>query len=336
LACAVLVTGVVTEPAVAHQGGKAEPLIAAAVDGKGLVRTLTVRLTDVDSRKPVAGATVTVTAEMTRPHTMTLAPWALAEQRRPPGTYRARVRFPMAARWTVTIAVTGAKVVAARSQLVMTTRSTRAATQPSPTPQLEVLPTRLGERLQESDLLSIVVLWLHALSAFAWMVGVVVMALALTARPGVLAERIRLRLASAYREWGALVHWSLVPAIVLTGIYNMLEVTPFPLVWRPGELERLADIPYGVLYETILLLKLGLFAALLITGTQLLVRTLREEPSAFTPQTSGPPGFAATLVSALGAPGLLYLACMPLIAGAAAALRYVHVLSHVGTVLSNS
>lgn len=334
---AAVVAGFAAAPAGAHEGGKAQPRIAAGVSGAGLVRTLTVRLTDVDSREPVPGATVTATAEMTEPHTMTLWPWTLAEQRRPPGIYRARVRFPMAARWTVLIAVTGKEVVAARSQLPVTTRSSAAAGgPPPPSSTLEVLPTRLEDHLEERDLLSIAVLWLHALFAFAWMVGVVVMALALTARPGVLAEGIRIRLASAYRSWGALVHWSLVPAIVLTGIYNMLEVTPFPLVWRPGELERLADIPYGALYESILLLKLGLFAALLVAGTQLLLRTLREQPSAFAPRTEESAGFTGTLFSALGAPGLVYLACMPLIAGAAAALRYVHVLSHVGTVVSGS
>lgn len=91
-----------------------------------------------------------------------------------------------------------------------------------------------------------------------------------------------------------------------------------------------------MLYESILLLKLGLFAALLITGTQLLLRTVRGQPSAFAARANNPAGFTRTLVSALGAPGILYLACVPLIAGAAAALRYVHVLSHVGTVLSNS
>jgi hypothetical protein len=61
---------------------------------------------------------------------------------------------------------------------------------------------------------------------------------------------------------------------------------------------------------------------------------VREEPSAFAARTSGAAGFTQTLVSALGPPGILYLACVPLIVAAAAALRYVHVLSHVGAVIS--
>jgi hypothetical protein len=154
-------------------------------------------------------------------------------------------------------------------------------------------------------------------------VGVVAMVLALSARPGVLAERFRLRLREGYLDWGAWLHWGLVPAIVLTGIYNILEVSPFPLAWRPGDIARLDDIPYGALYEAILAVKLGLFAALLITGTQVLRRVTRERG----------PGRPATLISALGPSGIFYLATVPLIIGAAMALRYVHVLSHVGEVL---
>lgn len=305
----------------AHRGGKAEPRIAAAVTGRGVEQTILVRLTDADSGDPVRGARVEVVAEMTEPHLMRLAPWLLAEAR--DGVYRARVRFPMAADWALTIEAGGSAVVPARA-----TTSRRVSAEPVQAPSGAAapvpLPTVLEDRLAERDYLSMASLWLHSVSAFGWIVGVVAMALALSARPGVLAERFRLRVREAYLDWGAWLHWGLVPAIVLTGIYNILEVSPFPLAWRPGDIARLDDIPYGALYEAILAVKLGLFAALLITGTQVLRRVTRREGG-----TSEP----ATLVSALGPSGIFYLATVPLILGAAMALRYVHVLSHVGEVL---
>ena len=306
--------------AAAHRGGRAEPRIAAAVTGRGVDQTILVRLVDADSGEPVRGARVEVTAEMTRPHVMRLAPWRLPE--RGDGTYRALVRFPMAAEWTLEIDAEGNKLVPARATTtrVVSAEPSRPATG---TATAAPLPTVVDDRVNERDVVTMVALWLHSISALGWIVGVLVMALALSARPGVLAERFRLRLRAAYLDWGAWLHWGLVPAIVLTGIYNVVDVTPFPLAWRPGDLARLGNIPYGALYEAILAVKLGLFAALLITGTQLLRRVTRE------PRTKEPP----SIVAALGPSGLLYVATVPLILGAAMALRYVHVLSHVGEVL---
>ena len=112
-ACSAVAGLAVAGTVLAHSGGKAEPRIAAGVSrGSGLLlRVITVRLTDIDQGTPVSGATVTAAAEMTDPHVMRAAPWRLDETT--PGVYRARVRFPMAADWSVRIDVTGEKVIAA-------------------------------------------------------------------------------------------------------------------------------------------------------------------------------------------------------------------------------
>ena len=78
-------------------------------------------------------------------------------------------------------------------------------------------------------------------------------------------------------------------------------------------------------------MKLGLFVVLLITGTQVLLRTVRPQPPETTVQDKG---FVRALGAGLGPPGLFYLATVPLILAAAMALRYVHILSHVAEVLS--
>jgi hypothetical protein len=317
----------------AHEGGKAQPRIAAALSANaGTVRVLNVRLTDIDSGKPVRGATVVATAEMSEPHLMRLAPWQLSETAA--GLYRARVRFAMPARWTVSITVSGEQVVAARSSLQATVERGAAAAPPvAPgAPDLAPLPTRLEDELSDRDYLTMAVLWLHGLAALGWIVGVLVMLVALGTDPGILADGIRTKVRDAYRDWGAWFHWSLVPWIVLTGTYNMLVVTPFPLAWRPSEVRQLVDVPYGALYEAILIVKLGLFAALLVTGTQLLRRTVRT-PAPAPAGNPHPPGFARSLVRALGAPGIVYLATVPLILAAAMALRYIHILSHVAEVV---
>lgn len=195
-------------------------------------------------------------------------------------------------------------------------------------------PTRVGDDLSGRDIETMFVLWFHGLAAMGWIAGVIVMAIALSTRPGVLAEGLRTRLRDGYVAWGAWVHWGLVPAVVLTGIYNMLVVTPFSLAWRPNEIRALDEVPYGALYEAILLVKLGLFAALLVTGTQVLARTLRARPPSNSAVAGEDRGFARTLGAALGPPGIAYLATVPLILGAAMALRYVHILSHVGEVVA--
>ncbi len=335
LAVLALAAGVGVEPAAAHESGKAEPRIAAGVEAaEGLERVLTVRLTDLDSGEPVTGATVMAQAEMTKPHPMRTAPWSLPEQS--PGIYRARVRFAMPASWTVALRATGDNVVAASSEL--TVRIERGAEASSPPAAgdsgLAILPTRIEDTVADRDVATMAVLWLHGLSALGWIIGVLVMALALSTRPGVLAEGVRSRLAEGYRRWGAWLHWSCVPVIISTGIYNMLYVTPFPIAWRPSQFDALADIPYGPLYEAILIVKLGLFAALLITGTQVLIRATRLEPTQ-SPSSNPKSGFASALASALGPPGIFYLATVPLILAAAVTLRYIHILSHVAEVVSS-
>lgn len=236
----------------------------------------------------------------------------------------------MPADWTVAINVAGDKVVPASARLGV--RIERAGT-PSATAGPTPLPTRLEDELTERDLETMFVLWVHSVAALGWIIGVVVMAIALSARPGVVAEGLRNRLRAGYASWGAWVHWSLVPAIVLTGIYNMIVVTPFPLVWRPSEIKELVDVPYGALYEAILLVKLGLFGALLITGTQTLARSLRP-PAGSAPAENRDVGFLRTLGHALGPAGITYVATVPLIVAAAMSLRYVHILSHVAEVVA--
>ena len=68
-----------------------------------------------------------------------------------------------------------------------------------------------------------------------------------------------------------------------------------------------------------------------MTGTLLLGRTLHPPE----PVRDKVQGAWRTLVTALGAPGLLYVAIVPFVLGAAAALRYVHILSHVAEVLAS-
>lgn len=127
----VAAVGLMGAPAAgAHEGGKPEPRIAAGVSGSpGLFRILTVRLTDVDSGKPVAGATVIASAEMTSPQVMRTSPWQLAELS--PGLYRARVRFPMPADWSVSVGASGDDVVAASSMLPVRIASDAATSSPS-------------------------------------------------------------------------------------------------------------------------------------------------------------------------------------------------------------
>jgi putative copper export protein len=192
-----------------------------------------------------------------------------------------------------------------------------------------VLPTRLETDVTGRDFLTMLMLWAHGLAAMGWIIGVIAMTIALSTQP-LLAGPVRAGISAAYRKWGALVHWGFVPVIVATGIYNMVYVTPFTLRWPWSS--ALDGIAYGNTYEAILLVKLGLFVVLLLTGTALLFRVLRPEPSANAESTAGP---FRTLVSALGAPGLVYVTTVPLILGAAMALRYVHILSHVAEVVNS-
>ena len=331
-------------PAGAHREGTAEPRIAAGLsDEAGLVRTLTVRLTDRDSGDPVRGATVVAAAELTGGGLETSGV-RLSEVR--PALHRARITFPDAGAWRIRITVSGEKVVKARAALPVQIEPAEDAAGAPGTPTEEEthgggngadvtpLATTIEAELVGGDYLRMAVLWIHGLAAMGWIVGVLVMAVALSTRPGVLAETARRRLAEGYLSWGAWAHWSLVLVIVATGVYNMLEVTPFPLAYTPSQWEELADVPYGLLYEGILIVKLALFVSLLNTGTMTLLRII-DPPLPVVPVTNPHPGFVRTLGSALGPAGVFYLATVPLILGAAMALRYVHVLSHAAGATSH-
>jgi uncharacterized membrane protein len=328
----------------AHRDGEAEPRIAAGLsDEAGLVRTLTVRLTDRDSGDPVRGATVAAVAELTGGGLATPSV-RLSEVR--PALHRARITFPDAGPWRIRITVSGEKVVNARAALLVQIEAVEnddAGASGTTTEEetggghgagVTPLATTVDAELAGGDYLRMAVLWIHGLAAMGWIVGVLVMAVALSTRPGVLAETARRRLADGYRRWGAWAHWSLVLVIVGTGVYNMLEVTPFPLAYTPTQWEELADVPYGLLYEGILIVKLALFVSLLNTGTMTLLRIVNP-PLPVVPVTNPHPGFIRTLGSALGPAGVFYLATIPLILGAAMALRYVHVLSHAAGATSH-
>ena len=339
LACAATLAALAAaENAVAHQGGKAQARISASlVQRPALQADVLVSLTDVDSGDVIRAAEVTVYAEMGRPHVMRTERVRLPEKS--PGMYSGRLQFLMRGAWTLHIAAGGANVVGARAKLETRVRLAESHSDPTPPVPLEeepgaaeILPTTLEDDLTRHDGVRMVSLWLHSVAALGWIVGVLVMAVALSTRPGVLAETARDRLARGYTSWGAWLHWSLVLVIVGTGVYQMLYVTPFPLAYTPDDLARLAEIPYGLLYEAILIAKLALFGVLVITGTATLLR-LVDPPLPVVPVTNPHPGFFRILGSALGPAGIVYLLTVPLILGAAMALRYVHVLAHVAEVV---
>jgi hypothetical protein len=323
---AVLVlAGLFTAPAAAHRGGKAEPRISAQARGNGFNRTIVVRLNDLDSGDPISGANVKVRTQMTRPHVMTLIPRTIPETKRP-GVYSIPYTFVMPGDWNAEFEVTGPKVITAKADLEV---PIAVATAPPPTTNTAVaLPTRLETKISERDWVTMAVLWIHGLASLGWIVGVLVMAIALSVPP-LLTEGARAGISRWYRSWGAWVHWAAVPLIVATGIYNMVYVTPFELAVTPSAIDNLSNVAYGRTYEAILLFKLALFVVLLVTGTMVLMRTIR-------PQTAAKPGAGAvrTLMTALGAPGIAYLLTVPLILAAAMALRYVHILSHVAEVVN--
>ena len=319
-------------PALAHDGDKPTARISAALSSENsLTRTLTVRLVDTDSGEPITGAVVRASAEMASPHLMRTVPVAIGP--RGGGVYRDRIRFPMSGEWAVDVSVSGDQVVAASARLPAQRITFGALEQPSVAPVATpaVLETQIEDSLTRRDYVSMAMLWIHSLAALGWIVGVLVMAVALAPSTALLTPSAHARLADGYREWGAWLHWGFVPLIVLTGIYNMLNVTPFRLIWRPSELGRLGNIPYGALYEAILVIKLGLFLVLLITGTRLLIKTVRDTLPDPRPES----GLVRSLFRTLGPSGLVYIATIPLILGAAMALRYVHVLSHVAEAVGN-
>ena len=337
LLSAVLIAAIAPAAALAHEGGKAEPRIAAQAKGTGFNRVLVVRLTDLDSGDPIRGATVKVKTEMTRPHLMTLLPRTIPESRTP-GVYRLPYTFVMPGDWNANIEVSGAKVVGAKADLdvpiALSSGQGQGESQPGQ-PAPAALPTRLETKVTERDWVTMLMLWIHGLAAMGWILGVVVMTIAL-ATPAVLAGSFRARIAAGYRSWGAWAHWALVPVIVATGIYNMVYVTPFKLRW-PWD-SQLDLVAYGNWYEAILLVKLALFVVLLGTGTAMLLRAVRPEraPEPALAHGSAEPSqsILRILTGALGAAGIAYVLTVPAILAAAMALRYVHILSHVAEVVN--
>jgi hypothetical protein len=328
LLCALVFAGLFAGPAAAHEGGKAQPRIAAQARGTGFNRTLIVRLRDLDSRDPISGANVKVRTRMTRPHVMELLPRTIPETKRP-GVYSLPYTFVMPGDWKAEFEVTGPKVVTARAVLDIPVAFAAAPPPPAQPNTPVALPTRLETSVTERDWVSMTVLWVHGLASLGWIVGVIVMGIALSVSP-LLTEGARDGISRWYRSWGAWVHWAAVPLIVATGIYNMVYVTPFELAVTPSALDDLSNVPYGRTYEAILLVKLALFVVLLVTGTMLLMRTVRAAPVV----AKAGEGPVRTLVAALGPPGVVYVLTVPLILAAAMALRYVHILSHVAEVVN--
>jgi hypothetical protein len=82
-----------------------QPRVEVKTPGDGLIRSVTVRLTDPESGAPIDGAAITAIATMTKPHLMSMPPL----QFRPEGggRYVSRVQFEMRTPWTVTMRVTG-------------------------------------------------------------------------------------------------------------------------------------------------------------------------------------------------------------------------------------
>ena len=324
LLLALLLAGFFAGPVAAQEDGKAEPRISAEARGNGFNRTIVVRLNDSESGDPISGADVKLRTRMTRPHEMSLIPRTIPETR-PPGTYSLPYTFVMPGDWNAEFEVTGPNVVTATADLdVPIALSTLPPAQTNP----GALPTRLETAITERDWVSMAVLWVHGIAALGWIVGVLVMAIALSVPP-LLTEGARAGIARWYRSWGAWAHWAAVPLIVATGIYNMVYVTPFKLAVTPSAIDDLSNVAYGRTYETILLIKLALFVVLLVTGTMVLMRTIRPQTAA-----SSDAGAVKTLITALGTSGVIYVLTVPLILAAAMALRYVHILSHVAEVIN--
>ena len=83
----------------------AEPRVEVKTPGSGLIRAVTVRLTDPSSGAPIDGAHITAIATMTTPHLMSMPPIDLRAEGG--GRYASRVQFEMRAPWTVTMQVAG-------------------------------------------------------------------------------------------------------------------------------------------------------------------------------------------------------------------------------------
>lgn len=324
LAVAVAVALALIPVSAAHRGGKADPVATVSVRQSGpLQALLDVSLRDADGGEPVRGAEVEGFGLMTRPHTMYTYFDALPEVA--PGRYRALVRLPMTARWTLHLTVGGRGVLRREVRAPVAIERTAAAR--ATPPQASQPPVVVGSVryvITRREVRDIAVLWVHGAAATAWIVGLALLLLAASAGSGVFAAEARRRIGRWYRRQGSALLWLAAALVVATGIYNTLRVTPFEIVWRPGDLGDLEQIPYGQLYEAILLTKLLLFGLMLATGLAVARRARRTWDDDGARDRS-----PRTLVlHRIGASGAVFLLSAPLIVAAAVALRYVHILSH--------
>jgi hypothetical protein len=331
VAVLVLGDGWITADARAHSGGKAVPVVSATIVESGPLQALVdVRLRDEDGGEPVRGAEVRGAAKMTSPHVMFTYFGPLPEVS--PGRYRARVKLPMAARWAVELAVAGAAVAPRTARVGVTIERTALTDAPGPRPAAattrapaQALVGTVRFDVTRREIQDMVVLWTHGIAATGWIVGLTLLLVAVTAGSGALLPAQRDALARWYRRVGLPFTWIAAAVVVATGAYNAIRVTPFELVWRPGELERLDAIPYGTTYQAILLVKLALFAVMLVAGLRMVARAGDAWNE---PRPSGERVLARSL-GRLGPAGVVFLLSAPAIVAAAVALRYVHILSHV-------
>jgi len=310
----------------AHRGGKADPVAMISVRQSGPLQALVdVRLRDADGGEAVRGAEVRGFGLMTRPHTMYTYFDRLPEVGL--GRYRAVVRLPMTARWTLHLTVDGRGVLRreVRASVAIEPVAVARAT-PTQAAGAPVVVGSVRYAITRREVLDMAVLWTHGAAATAWILGLALLLLAATAGSGAFAAEARRRIGRWYRRWGFPLLWLAAALVVATGVYNTLQVTPFEIVWRPDRFDELERIPYGRLYEGILLTKLVLFGVMLATGAAVALRARR------TWEDSGPEqSLGALVMSRIGISGAVFLLTAPLIVAAAVALRYVHILSHVAS-----
>ena len=148
------------------------------------------RLRDADGGEPVRGAEVTGFGLMTKPHTMYTYFEALPELGR--GRYRAVVRLPMVARWTLHLTIGGRDVVRreVRAPVAIEQVAVARAT-PVPGSAAPVVVGSVRYVITRREVLDMVVLWAHGAAATAWIVGLAVLLLAASAGAGAFAADSR-------------------------------------------------------------------------------------------------------------------------------------------------
>jgi hypothetical protein len=117
---ALLIALLLCAPAEAH--ASSQPRVEAKAPGTGLLRSVTVRLTDPKSGAPIDGAEITAIATMTKPHLMSTPPVRFRPEGG--GRYMSRVQFEMRAPWTVTMRVTGRDFAPLFSTFLVDTNAT--------------------------------------------------------------------------------------------------------------------------------------------------------------------------------------------------------------------